>query len=832
MKAVVMAGGEGTRLRPLTSNQPKPMVPILNRPVMEHILELLKSHQIEDVVVTLQFLPQVIRNYFGQGTDLGLNLSYAIEEVPLGTAGSVRNAKEYLDETFVVVSGDAITDFDLSKAIAFHRRRKSMATLILKSVENPLEFGVVITDKQGRIERFLEKPSWGQVFSDTINTGIYILEPEVLEYIPAEGQFDFSQDLFPLLLRAGRPLYGYVAEGYWCDVGSIEQYMEAHHDILSGRTKIAVPGIHMEGDIWIGSGATIDPSAVLRGPVAIGQHAQIGPNATIDEFTVIGNNVVVGRDAHVHRSIIWENAYLGPRSKLHRAIVGRSCDIKQGARVDQGVAIGDDCVIGDNAVINHDVKIYPFKRVDPNAVVNSSIIWESRGMRSLFGLHGVSGLINIDINAEFATRLAMAYGATIDKGSSVMMSRDAGRASRMVKRAMAAGLISTGVTCVDLRVAPPPVNRFNIGANKCVGGVHVQVSADDPQSIEVNFFDARGLDGGEDFQRKVERFFYREDYRRAFYNEIGEIVFPARAQEFYVNGVLRAIDKRVIEARKFKVIIDFGFGSASLVLPSLIGQFGCDIVALNAATSETKTTLSADEVKSSLEQLAKTVKVFRADFGLLMGSNCERVWLVDDKGRPVSLDEALHLLVELVCRYEVKKGKIAVPLSVSTAVDEIAARHGRRVMRTKVSSGAAMEAASRRDVAFAGAQGGRYIFPAFMPSYDAIFTFLKLMEYLAKAEESLSEVLGALPVCHLAHRSVQCSWEQKGLVMRKVTESVRGKRTVLIDGVKVIESDRWYLAIPDPEQPVVKIFAEAPTAKEAQEEVDRLAKVVEGIVAS
>jgi len=220
MRAVLMAGGSGTRLRPLTCDLPKPMVPVLNRPIAEHILNLLKRNSITEVIATLHYLPDVMRDYFQDGSEFGVEMTYAVEEAqPLGTAGCVKNLEELLQETFLVISGDSITDFDLQKAIAFHREKQSKATLVLTRVPNPIEFGVVITDKEDRIQRFLEKPSSSEIFSDTVNTGTYILEPEVLKYLPKNEESDFSQDLFPLLLEIGAPMYGYVAEGYWCDVG-------------------------------------------------------------------------------------------------------------------------------------------------------------------------------------------------------------------------------------------------------------------------------------------------------------------------------------------------------------------------------------------------------------------------------------------------------------------------------------------------------------------------------------------------------------------------------------------------------------------------------------
>src|SRR6059058_5312955 len=299
MRAVVMAGGEGTRLRPLTSNQPKPMVPIVGKPCMEHILELLRDHGFEDVVVTVAFLPQAIRSYFGTGDSLGLNIEYSVEESPLGTAGSVRLASDRLDDTFLVISGDALCDIDLGKIVEFHKERGAAVTIALKSVENPLEFGIVVTDADGRIERFLEKPSWGQVFSDTINTGIYVLEPQVLRHVPTDRPFDFSQELFPLLLEMGRPLYGYVCEGYWQDIGNLDQYRQANFDALDGKVRLNVPGIRLRGDVWIGEGVEIDDVAGAEGPSFIGDYCRIAPGAQVMPYSVLANGVTLRERARV-----------------------------------------------------------------------------------------------------------------------------------------------------------------------------------------------------------------------------------------------------------------------------------------------------------------------------------------------------------------------------------------------------------------------------------------------------------------------------------------------------------------------------------------------------
>src|ERR687887_1111368 len=374
MKAVIMAGGEGTRLRPLTANQPKPMLPVGNRPMMEHIVRHVRNHGFKDIVVTVQFLASQVRNYFGDGSDMGVDLTYATETTPLGTAGSVKNAAEQLDETFLVLSGDALTDVNLDEVVSFHRQSGAMVTVALKRMDNPLEFGIVITRDDGRIERFLEKPHWGQVFSDTINTGIYVIEPEVFAHIPDGGPADFAADVFPKLLAEGQPLYGFVADGYWQDVGSLEAYQHAHQDILDGRVKVDVRGFQVRSGVWLGEGAELDPDATLTAPVLIGDFAKVEAGARLREYTVVGSGVVVKRDAFLHRAVVGDNADIGP-----------------------------------GAILQPNVKIYPYKTVEAGAIVTKSIIWEGRGARALFGERGVSGIANVDVTPELTLRVAMAF---------------------------------------------------------------------------------------------------------------------------------------------------------------------------------------------------------------------------------------------------------------------------------------------------------------------------------------------------------------------------------------------------------------------------------------
>jgi mannose-1-phosphate guanylyltransferase / phosphomannomutase len=812
VKAVIMAGGEGSRLRPLTSNQQKAMMPLANLPMMEHIVRLLKDHGFDDLVVTVAFLANTVRTYFGDGSEFGVRMAYAAEEEPLGTAGSVRNARDELDERFLVIAGDVVTDIDLSAVVRYHEEKGALATIALKAMENPLEFGIVITREDGSIERFLEKPTWGQVFSDTINTGIYVLEPEIFDYIP-DGVVDFSMDVFPALLEAGKPLYGYVADGYWEDVGNLEAYVRAHHDVLDGKVELAVPGFRLNEGVWLGEGADVSPDARIEGPCVIGDYTRVEAGAHLGEYTVLGDNVRVGPDAFVERTVVHDNAYLGPSVRLRGSIIGRSSDLRRGARCEEGVVLGDECLVGEHAVINPGVKVFPFKTIEAGAVINSSIVWESRGARHLFGRSGVAGLANVDITPELATKVAMAYGTTLKKGSTVITSRDTSRAARMLKRAVMAGLNAAGVNVDDLEAATTPVTRFQVRSARSQGGITVRLSAGDPQSVVIRFFDRDGIDIDEASQRKIERLFFREDYRRVVAADLGDIGFVPRALEYYTAALMATVDEAAITGASFKVVLDYAYGTTSFVMPNVLAKLGAEVLAVNpyAATAGAV----AFEPAAAARQVGDLVRASGAHLGAVIHPDGEHITLVDDTGHVLSNDEALFALLVLVCAAN-DKAKVALPVAVSREAERLCRDSGLEILWTKLSTAHLMEIASTSDVVFAGSQEGAFIFPAFLPAYDSAATLVNLLAMLAETGLRLSKVVSQLPPIHIAHESVVTPWEAKGLVMRTLVERTKGRELVLVDGVKVLHDDGWALVLPDPEEPLTHVWAEGPGAGEAR----------------
>jgi len=820
-----MAGGQGTRLRPLTSNQPKPMLPIVGEPMLQHILRLLRRHGFTDVVVTVQFLASVIRTFFGDGSDLDLSITYATEEQPLGTAGSVKNAESELDDSFLVISGDAVTDFDLSQVVKFHREKGSAVTVALKRVRDPLEFGIVITDDEGRIERFLEKPGWGEVFSDQINTGIYVIEPEVLEHVPPGEEYDFAHDLFPFLLERGVPMYGYAPEGEWTDVGNLEAYLDVHRAVLDRKVDLDLTGFELEGGIFLGTDAEVEPGAELRGPVFVGPNSRVEAGAHLREYTVIGANVVVKSGAFLHRAIVHDNVYIGTSSSLRGCVIGKNTDIGRGAQIDEGAVVADACRVGEGSVINPKVKVYPFKIVDPGALVSQSIIWESRVSQALFGDRGVTGLVNIDVSPESAVRLAMAFATALPKRSIVVASRDVSRTARVIKRAMVAGANAAGVHVHDLELVPMPVARFYARSARANAGFAVRTAPWDAASVEMEFFDGRGIDIDLATRRKVERILYRDDIRRAFHHEIGELSFPARGREYYVREMLNVVDTASVRLRRPKLVVDYGFGSTVLTGPALLGGLGAEVMAVSATLDEERAALTIDQTEEHLSELQRLVRASGADLGVLFDVTGERIQLLDETGRVLLPGEALLAFIELVAR-STTFPRIAVPVTTSRVAEDIVTGHGGEVVWTPISATALMGAAEDGGVSFGGAEGGGYMFPSFLSAQDGMMSLVKLLELLTRQETSLGAVVGSLPPSHIARHDVPTPWEAKGTVMRRLLERTEGP-TDTTDGVKMYRGRDWALVAPHPEEPVVRVWAEAGSREEASALVEEFAALVE-----
>jgi len=804
MKAIIMAGGEGSRLRPLTCDLPKPMVPIMNVPIMEHIIELLKSHGIKEIGVTLAFMPQKIKNYFGNGSSFGVNLHYFTEDTPLGTAGSVKNAQDFLDDTFIVISGDSLTNMNLSDAINFHRSKKSKATLVLTRVNVPLEYGVVITDSQNAITGFLEKPSWGEVFSDTVNTGTYILEPDVLNYLERGKKLDFSQDLFPMLLAKKEPMFGYIMSAYWCDIGDLEAYLQAHCDILEGKIKVKLDAEEVKKGVWIGSGTIIEPNAIINGPCLIGSNCRVGNGTVIDSFCVIGNNNVIEDDVSIKRSVIWNGSYIDYGSEIRGAILCNRVNFKQYVSAFEGTVIGDDCVIHSRAILKPKVKIWPQKIVDSLSIVDRNIIWGTRHSKTIFGESGLSGIINVDISPEFATRLGAAYGSMFKKGAKVVVSSTRSNSSRMFKHAFISGMLSVGVEVFNLSSMLTPISRHAISFLSVEGGIHIKLSGDNPNKLKVDFMDSKGASISRVLERKIENAFFREDFKRCSGDEISRLNNITDFKNYYVRSVLNDIDVNKIKEKSPKINIVSPSDFVISLVVAMLSDAGCKVVNFSYANQ--------DNLNSIVEEMNES----DADFTAFIDSNGETLILIDKSGNIVK-DDLFLVLTSLIVFESLPHSEVIVPITAPSAIEILAQKYEGKVMRTKTSPQAVMEQMLNYNL-FKNHEREKMI--QFMLNFDALAGLVKIIEYLCVKNTSLAEALSKIPPFYISKGSIHCPWEQKGKVMRTLITHNSNNMIELLDGIKIMLHNGWVLVIPDADLPLCRIYSEG----ESQEAADNISK--------
>ena len=810
MQAVIMAGGFGTRLRPLTNNIPKPMVPILNKPILEHIINLLKLHGIRDYVVLLFFMPDKIKDFLGDGRKFGVRIRYVVPTEDYGTAGAVKLSEKYIDDNFIVISGDVLTDFNLSAIASFHESRDTTATISLYSSKNPLQFGIVLTDDKQRIVRFLEKPSSSEVFSDTINTGIYFFKKSIFNYIPAGENFDFSKDLFPRLLKEKIPIFGYKTPGYWRDVGNLEEYIDANMDALKGKLD------HLESYGKLGS--------------CISPKANISKDSVI-ESSIIGSGVKIESGAVVKNSVLWDNVTVSKEARLLYDVVGKNCFIGRGTRINDYVFIGDNCHIGNNAFISSSVKIWNNKRIENNDKITRSVIYDDRFFSDLFTDSRITGFSNLQINPEFGAKLGAVYGAFVGAGSKIIIARDSDYISNMIKRSISSGIMSAGANIIDSQVMPIPILRQELKSGEGDGGIFVRKSPFDRTSTDIIFFDKDGRDLSGNKTKSIERLFFSEEYKRADYDKVGSFRYLERANEKYTKHFLNCLDVAAIRKKKFKVVIDYSYGIASTIFPGILGEFNVDIVSLSAHLDKDKITRTEEEFHKSQKHFFEVVKSLQYDIGFMIDAGGEKIWVVTPFKDVLDGNRFLVLVLKMYLLVTKDVKKIAVPVRATGEVDVVANEFGVEVERVKDTHYAMMMACDHEDVKFVGGAFGGFLFPEFLYATDGMFSVAKILELIAKSGYSIDELDRTTPHLHMMKENLECSRDEKGSIMRKFMESTMNYRQELIDGVKVfLEKDTTVLCIPDRDRNLVHLNVESPSKTRTRSVMKEYKKMVQSYI--
>ena len=766
-----MAGGEGTRLRPLTCNLPKPMVPILNAPMMEHIVNLLRRHQFSRIACTLWYLPQDVTSYFQDGAGLGVQMEYYVEDTPLGTAGSVKNAVQGFSETFVVVSGDALTDIDLTAAIAFHKKRGAAATLILTSVPNPLSYGVVLINEDGRIRQFLEKPSWSQVFSDTVNTGIYVLEPEVLELVPAGQQVDFSRDVFPKLLREGAPLYGYVASGYWSDIGSLDAYRQALRDCLNGKVQLDLPP-PQPGRIYLEEGVKLHLDATLEGPVYLGKGSRVGAGAYLGPYTILGPNCQIENQASLKQSILWSGVQVGAQSQLRGAICAQNVRLQPKVELYEGSVLGEKVEVGTMTAVTPNTKVWPEKRIPSGTKLRRSLVWGNQEGPSLFSKHGITGDFRGDLVPETVVQVGLSYASFLGAGKEVLVTSDFSTLGELAKEALMVGLRGGGVHVYDGGRVVGVLTRFMVQQLDLAGALHCSSESLEGNGVAIRCWDERGRLLSKGDQRKIENIYVREDFPRVDSLQFGgRLVAPDLREEYLRNLAIHYPAGR----DQFRV--------------GLIKEQGDPL----------------GQMVEDFLNLAGYVVVTQDVRGLPTVVVSKGSWFFrDEQGAPLPEDGWWRIFVQAVS--EGGQAEVAVPINRSKTVAQLAEARGLNVRWTQMEPVFWMEMAT--ELGNTQRAGKVEIFPHIEPlaSIGGLLSFLSSKDTpLIQWQEQTYQ----------RRAQVACPWEAKGRVMRELIQNSNPEQTIYLDGIKEYGDSGWALVVPDGDEPVFRLYSEANNEAEA-----------------
>ncbi|MCL2081712.1 MAG: sugar phosphate nucleotidyltransferase [Oscillospiraceae bacterium] len=558
MKAVLLAGGEGTRLRPISADCPKPLVELFDKPVMEYGIELLKGHGFDDITVTLGTMAQQIKDYFGSGAKFGVSIRYSVEKTPLGTAGGVKAALPgETDEPILVLSGDGVTDFDLSAALARHNEKKADVTIILSRQKELLEYGLVMLDKNERVQGFIEKPSWGQVFSDAVNTGIYILSPNAMGMIPQGTPYDFARDLFPKMLKEGLHLLGFTAEGYWCDMGDSSAYLKCCHDILDKQITLNLP-----------PQATAPEDVAVAPPCYIATDVRFGKNVTVGPYSVIGEGSILD-DGAIAESCVIAGGILEKEARCQGAYIGKGAVLGTQSTALQGAVLGSGAYAGARSILTESARIWPKKKIAQGARVSGSVNRDSAYRDSLFNQGRIQGLSYTDISPDFCLRVGLAAGTAARDDAA--LSWHGGQAAKVLAGAIEVGLAAAGTRPLITDAQTPGCAGFCGGLYRIPLTIFINQKG---SGITIYFFEKDGMPIRRELERKIESNVLRGDVQLADWQKIPDSKKTSGLPGLYAHTASKPPGWASAAAPPLDFSVP-GTGQAPEILRMALTQAGC-----------------------------------------------------------------------------------------------------------------------------------------------------------------------------------------------------------------------------------------------------------------
>jgi mannose-1-phosphate guanylyltransferase/phosphomannomutase len=763
------------------------MVPLLGKPMLEYAIEHLLRFGVTDMAFTLGYKPSVITEYFTDHAPKEAHIEYYIEDTPLGTAGSVKNASAFIDGAFLVFSGDALTDIDISAAAEYHRRNAAAATIVLKRMGNPLEYGVVISGSEGGVERFVEKPGWEDVFSDTINTGIYILDPSVLEMIPSGQRFDFAKDLFPLMMQKNMPIYGYVAQGYWCDVGNIEAYIKAHEDMLKGSVSVRIPGKNV-GGIWVGEGANISNSALVQSPGFIGAGAAIGDGARIGSYSCIGPGARVGAYANLKRSILLSGARVGRHTKLSGCVIGTDASVGERCSVYEGAVVGERCSLaGDNRVSPH-VRLWPEKWLHAGAAAGENIIWGHGERTNFIGKSGFMGDMGEDMTP---LRLGRIFGAAAEvmSGKSVALCSDGTDFADAAMKQAAGMFTMSGCDALTFRAVQRPVFAYAaslVGAQLCVS-----VKSAKGLKLFVDLFEPELFMLSKQMRRQMEaRYFHQGEVLADM--RCGRETKVDTAESLYIHTGCGRIDCAAVRSADMRVVV----------------RGGRSIDAFAARALEACGISVQRQIEDVQTDAAALVAQESAHFAVRISRNATHATLFLADGRVIDSED-----FRAVCWYLVLAGLERKAVTLATGASGSVVSVARRL-------GLEVTFGSEQDAMLALKPEQRRVL------FDSICATARLAEHIARTGAAVEEIASMIRPGHVRVREIGCDWEDVG----RVIGGMYRQGAYASEGLRFEEGKGFGYICPHTTHPRIIVRTEGDTEEFASELCEKYADMVKRII--
>ena len=784
MKTVILAGGAGTRLRPMTCTIPKPMVPVMNRPLLLHTLRLLRRHGIPSATITLGYLPKVVERYFGDGERVGMRLSYSVEDAPLGTAGGVLAAAGDR-ERVLVISGDALTDVDISAALAFHESHGGAATIILKQVEKPLSFGVAVTDEKGRITRFIEKPGWSMAVSDRVNTGMYILEPSVWKGFKPGEKFDFSMDVFPRLLESGETIYGLTTDGYWCDIGGAEQYLAAHRDIFDGKCKLDLPEAQLIDGIYVEEGARIADGSAIKGPCYLGANCSIEKGATVEAYSVIGSETTVAEGASVRRSVLWRGVDVGERAQVRGAVLCDRVYVGRNAAVFEHSVIAEESMVCEGATVKSGVRVWPQKNIEEGATMTRDCLW-SDCAPPIFKGSAVEGK-RYELTGERLARIGRAIACVVGEWGSVAVASDGTSAGHMAKLAVTAGILEGGCDALDMGRTVLPAVRSGAKALNCGGAVY---AARDGDSIVLRLMDGKGNDAGRSSVQDVE-IAYWEGCGACRGDRIGAFIPAAEITALYRMDLLQRVNAHRLRATGGFVALTGG-GMEEELLKLLFSL--CGYSTASAPDGEAAAVLARRRKGTAMAVKGESLSVF-VPSGELTGSELY----------------ALFAEMDVLCGEK----ELFADVTAGPGLEKIAERSGARLYRLPRRE--LKKALSDRDTLTAELLR------------DPFGAALMLCARLSERGMTAEDLYATLPRSCKSERSVPVSARDIGRIFRLIAQDSGGMAD-MTEGIRIVRRGGWVNLLPDATARHMRIIAQSFSEEYSESLADIYAKKVEKIL--